>query len=97
MQRFPGIGFKEGSMGRRAWVQGSHLDVWEIVQQVASYGGVEQICKDTHLVPRQAQLALAYYDAYPDEIDRMIEENQISLEEARKRYPGLVIEELPIS
>lgn len=83
-------------MGRRAWVQGSHLDVWEIVEQVRAYGGVEEICKDTHLVPRQVELALAYYDAYPDEIDRMIEGNQITLEEARRRYPGLLIEEFQV-
>ena len=95
MQRFPGIGFRTGEMGRRAYAQGSHLDVWQIIENLQAFGGIEELCKDTHLTRRQVELALAYYDAYPDEIDSKIAANQITLEEARRRLPGLLIEEVP--
>lgn len=96
MRRFPGIAFRDGSMGRRAYVQGSHLDVWQIVEGIKSIDELEELGDATHLTRQQVELAYAYYEAYPDEVDRMIAENQISLEEVRRRYPGLVIEEFPI-
>jgi uncharacterized protein (DUF433 family) len=90
MRRCPGILFAEGTSGRRARVAGSGIEVWEII---AAYQSVKKdagrLRKSYHwLSPEQLRAALAFYSAYPDEIDRQIEKNQRwNQEEVRKRYP----------
>jgi len=90
MRRCPGIVFAEGASGRRARVAGTGIEVWEII---ATYQSVKKdagrLKKSYHwLSAEQLRAALAYYSAYPQEIDRQIEKNQRwSQEEIRKRYP----------
>lgn len=48
-RRFPGIGFRGEDAGRRAWVIGSALDAWEIVQMLEDFGSVERLLSETHL------------------------------------------------
>ena len=90
MRRCPGVVFVEGTVGRRARVAGAGIEVWEII---AAYQSVKKdsrrLQKAYHwLSPEQLRAALAYYSAYPQEIDRQIEKNQRwSEEEIRKRYP----------
>lgn len=38
MREHPGIGFKGGRAGRRAWVVGTGLDVWEMIEMRRSMG-----------------------------------------------------------
>ena len=47
-RRFPGIGFRGDDASRRAWVIGSGLDVWEIVQMLEDFGGVERLLAAVH-------------------------------------------------
>jgi uncharacterized protein (DUF433 family) len=68
-------------------VIGSGLDVWEIVQMAEEYESIEQLVAETQLSERQAQLALAYRDSYPDEVADAIEENRRPIEEWRELYP----------
>src|SRR2546423_2921126 len=67
-RRFPGIAFRGDDARRRAWVIGSGLDAWEIVQMLEDFGSPEALVKDTTLSPAHVRLAVAYRDAYPDEI-----------------------------
>ncbi len=90
MRRCPGVVFVEGTSGRRARLAGTGIEVWEII---ATYQSVKRdprrLEKSYHwLSPEQLRAALAYYSAYPQEIDRHIEKNQRwSQKEVRKRYP----------
>ncbi|MCX5916791.1 MAG: DUF433 domain-containing protein [Deltaproteobacteria bacterium] len=90
MRRCPGIVFAEGMSGRTARVAGSGIEVWEII---ATYQSLKKdtgrLKKSYHwLSAEQLRAALAFYSAYPEEIDRQIEKNQRwSQEEIRKRYP----------
>jgi uncharacterized protein (DUF433 family) len=90
MRRCPGFVFAEGTSGRRARVAGSGIEVWEII---AAYQSVKKdagrLKKTYHwLSPEQLRAALAFYSAYPEEIDRQIEKNKRwNQEEVRKRYP----------
>ena len=90
MRRCPGILFVEGTSGRRARVAGSGIEVWEII---ATYQSVKKdparLQKSFHwLSPEQLRAAMAYYSAYPQEIDQQVEKNQRwNQEEIRKRYP----------
>jgi uncharacterized protein (DUF433 family) len=88
MRRFPGIGFRDDEPNRRPWLIGTGLDVWELCEMIEDYSSVDELVSDfrgfTH---RHVQLALAYRDAYPDEIEQAIAENRRSPEEWRELYP----------
>src|ERR687898_3594022 len=54
---FPGVAFR-GSP-RRAWVIGTGLDVWEILELLRSYGGDEQRLRAAHPMLRERHLRIA--------------------------------------
>ena len=86
-RRFAGIGFRGDDAGRRPWVIGSGLDVWEIVQMVEDFGSIERLLKETHLTERQVRLALAYRENYPDEGAEAIAQNRRAPAEWHESYP----------
>lgn len=89
MRLFPGIAFR-GSP-RRAWVIGSGLDVWEIVELDRDYGDDEQALRESHPLvgDRQLRLARAYAERFPDEIDAFLADARRPLDELRSLYPFL--------
>jgi uncharacterized protein (DUF433 family) len=87
MRCFAGIGFRGEGAGRRPWVIGSGLDVWEIVQMLEDFGSIEQLVQETQLTERQVRLALAYRDSYPDKLAEAIAENRRDPEEWHELYP----------
>jgi uncharacterized protein (DUF433 family) len=91
-RRFPGIAFRGPNWSRRAWVLGTSLDVWEIVQAFKDYGeNGEKMLAETALAPRQLRIALAYHREFSDEIDAAIAANRRSIEEIQAEYPFLEI------
>jgi hypothetical protein len=86
-RRFPGIGFRGDDARRRPWLIGTGLDIWEIAQLFEDFGSLERLIDNTQLSERQVRLALAYRDAYPDEIAAAIAENRRSSAEWRELYP----------
>ncbi len=86
-RRFPGIAFRGEDVAREAWVVGSGLDVWEILEMLGDHGSAEHLSAETHLTNRQVALAEAYRESYPDEIDEAIAENRRSLDDLRQLFP----------
>ena len=87
-RRFPGIAFRGPDWSRRAWVIGSSLDVWEIVQAWQDWGEDKvRLLKDSGLSERQLNLALAYYREFKDEVDEAIAGNRRDLEDLSSEYP----------
>jgi hypothetical protein len=86
---FPGIAFR-GSP-RRAWVIGTGLDVWEILELLRSYAGDEQRLQAAHptLGERHLRLARAYGERFPDEVAAFAEESARHVDELRRLYPFL--------
>ena len=93
-RRFPGIAFRGDDARRRPWLIGSGLDVWEVAHMLEDFGSVEQLIANAPLSERQIRLALAYRDAYPEEIAAAIGENRRSAAEWHELYPFV---ELPAS
>ncbi len=85
----PGIAFR--GRPRRAWVIGSGLDVWEIVELLRSYGDDEDSLLASHplLTPRLLRTAKLYTERFPEEIEALLEENRRPLGELRELYPFL--------
>ncbi len=93
MRLFPGIGYR--GRPRRAWVIGSGLDVWEIVDLIRSYEGNAETLRKSHPLvgDRHLRLARAYAERFPEEIEGHLEANRRPLEELRALYPFLEIPE----
>lgn len=85
----PGVAFR--GRPRRAWVIGSGLDVWEIVELLGSYGDdVAALIADHPLVTeRHVRTARAYAAQFPDEIAGLLAENRPPLSELTALYPLL--------
>jgi len=86
---FPGIAFR--GTPRRAWVIGSGLDVWEIVDLARSYAGAEQQLRELHPLIRERHLTLAkvYAERFPTEVAALLEEAKRPLDELLALYPFL--------
>ena len=94
MRRFPGIGFRGPEGGRDAWVIGTALDVWEIIEAYRDFGSVERMLAESDLSERPLRLALAYAEAYPEEIEQALAENRQPIEEFAALYPFIRIVEV---
>jgi uncharacterized protein (DUF433 family) len=90
-RRFPGIAFRGDDARRRPWVIGTGLDIWEIVQMLEDFGSLEALVAETELSDRQVRLAIAYHDAYPEQIAAAIAENRRSAAEWHELYPFIVL------
>ena len=84
---FPGIAFR--GRPRRAWVIGTGLDVWELVELLGAYGGdVIRLRKHHPLVTdRAARIAQAYGERFPEEIEELVAANRRAPDELRTLYP----------
>lgn len=91
MRRFPGIGFRDEDVNRRAWVTSTGLDVWEAIEMLQDFGSVEQMAKEMELDERLIKLAEAYYREYPEEIDELIALNRRPLSELLAEHPYLEV------
>lgn len=85
----PGIAFR--GRPRRAWVIGSGLDVWEIVELLGSYGDdvAALIADHPLLTDRHVRIARAYTTQFEDEITLLLDENRRPLSELASLYPFL--------
>lgn len=78
MRKCPGIYFHDEPAGREAKIAGTALGVWEIIS-VYKTGpkNAKTLRKHFHwLSEAQLKAALTYYNAWPQEIDDLVEDNQ---------------------
>lgn len=81
MAEFPGVAFRDGASGRRAYLVGGP-DVWEVVRavrsarthepQVAADDVVALVAGNAGLTEPLVRLAVSYWGVYPDDVDAEI-------------------------
>jgi uncharacterized protein (DUF433 family) len=87
MDEHPLIRFTDGPAGRRARLMGTGKDVWEVVAAVRDNDGdAPETARYLEIPLGLVQAAIAYYDAYQDEIDHWIEINDLQATEARAAW-----------
>jgi len=90
MRRAPGVVFADGPTGRRPVVAGTGLDVWELVaawQELGRDYARLRVAYDWLNEP-QLRAALAYYEAYPAEIDERIDlERELTPDRSQQAFP----------
>jgi uncharacterized protein (DUF433 family) len=96
MRLFPGIGFMGRDWDRRAWVMGTGLDVWQVVDIYKDVDSVERMIENWSINERQIQLALDYYKMFPEEIDAIIADNRRPIEQLEEEYPFIPVLRIPV-
>jgi uncharacterized protein (DUF433 family) len=87
MDEHPLVRFAEGPAGRRARLLGTGKDVWEVVATVRDNDGdLAEAARYLEMPLGLVQAAVAYYGAYPDEIDQWIDLNTQETAEAHAAY-----------
>lgn len=84
---FPGLAFRGRDWGRRPWIPGTGVDVWELIAAYRSFGSIDRLASELDLSERDVRLALSYYERFPEEIDEAIADNRRSLDELRHELP----------
>jgi len=84
----PGIAFRGDDFNRRAWLIGTSLDVWQVVEAYKDFGeSPDRVIAETDLTQRELRTALSYYGRFPHEIDDFIALDRRSLAELRAEHP----------
>lgn len=87
-RQFPGITFQGEWPEREPVIADTGFDVWQLCETVDNYGSVAKVVADFPLVTElHCRLARSYRDAYPDEIELAIANNNRSREELRHLFP----------
>jgi uncharacterized protein (DUF433 family) len=92
MRLFPGIAFKGADWERRAWVVGTALDVWQILDAFQDVKSVERMAAGGSANERQIRLALDYYKRFPEEIDAAVAENRRMIEQLEEEFPFIPVQ-----
>ena len=90
MRRIPGIVFGDSQSGRVARIAGTGLGVWEIIRALRELDNDPARLRAAFhwLTDQQLRSALAYAEAYPDEIEARIQADESwTPERLWKTYP----------
>jgi uncharacterized protein (DUF433 family) len=71
MRRVPGIVFADGPFGQVPRIAGTGIEVFEVIQRYQGFDNSwsRLAASFDWLSERQLRAALAYYDAFPDEVN----------------------------
>jgi hypothetical protein len=73
---FAFIDFRDSSVGRQAYLQGSSLAVWEVLLLARSYkDDLEAVAKHLRWPRAKVQAAVNYAEEFADEINEALQEN----------------------
>ncbi|MFZ0285744.1 MAG: hypothetical protein WAL32_10995 [Terriglobales bacterium] len=83
---FAFIDFRDSPAGRQAYVQGSTLAVWEVMLLVRSYKNrIAAVAQHLRWPEAKVRAAVNYAEAFPEEIEVALSENQVADYETLKR------------
>lgn len=69
---FPQIAFRDGALGRRAYVIGTRLDVWLVLETVRNHGNsVEDAASYLDQPAERVRAAVRYAAAHRDEVEEI--------------------------
>jgi hypothetical protein len=90
---FAFVDFRDSSVGRQAYIQGSSLAVWEIMLLVQSYKeDARAVAGHLRWPQAKVQAAVNYAEAFPSEINEALAENKASNFTAVKRMLPQAVE-----
>ena len=96
MKMLPEIAFRGVGQERRAWVIGTALDVWQIVDAHRDIGSIADMAAGGSANERQIRLALDYYEMFGEEIDAAIAENRRPIEQLEEEFPFIAVSRVAV-
>lgn len=88
---FSYIEFRDSVVGRLAYMKDSNLAVWEVILIARDHNMDPALVTDYFERPRAwVSAAFNYYEAYPDEIDPLVEDCQsVTFDKLKRLLPAL--------
>ncbi len=85
------IDFRDSPVGRQAYMQGSTLAVWEVVMVAQDYeGDVAGVAGHLEWPEAKVRAALHYAEAFPEEINAALHENDsITFDDLKRMLPTI--------
>ncbi len=85
---FAHIEYRDTILGRQPFVKGTGMAVWEMIMVARSYQfGADRIAQEYRYPVSVIQAAFHFYEAYRDEIDQAIEDNNMGYEAIKRLFP----------
>jgi hypothetical protein len=85
---FPGIAFRGDDYNRRAWLMGTSLDVWQVIEAYQDFErDFDRMIAETDIGERELRTAVNYYERFPEEVDAFVELNRRPLADLRAEHP----------
>jgi hypothetical protein len=83
---FAFLDFRDSPAGRQAYIQGSTLAIWEVMLLLRSYKeNVKDVAKHLNWPEAKVRAALNYSEAFPEEVEEAIAENDATDYDTLKR------------
>jgi uncharacterized protein (DUF433 family) len=93
---FAGIEYRDSPVGRQPYMKGSGLAVWEVIMIVKRYDmDYQRMTKDYPYSTESIKAAINFYEAYQEEINLAIEDNNIGYEGVKRLLPNTRLFEVP--
>ena len=87
---FAYVEFRDSPIGRQPYLSGSGLAIWEVIMIARSFDfDAEELAKSYRLSFESVKAAFHFYDAYKEEIDQAIEDNNIGFDAMKRQLPGM--------
>jgi hypothetical protein len=86
---FSGIEYRNSPIGRQPYLKGSGLAIWEVIMIAKRYEmDAVRVAQDYPYPIENFKAALHFYEAYTDEIDQAIEDNDMGYEAIKRLLPN---------
>lgn len=93
---FAGVEYRDSAIGRQPYMKGSGLAMWEVIMIAKRYDmNAERMARDYPYPVENIKAALNFHEAYQEEIDQAIADNNISYEVMKRLLPNIRLFEVP--
>ena len=95
-EEFSGIEFRNTFVGRQPFVKGTGMAVWEFVMVARGFDmDVERTAEYLPCPVENVRAALNYYQAFREEIDQALADNDLGEERLKRMFPNLRVVTFP--
>ena len=95
--KFAHIEYRDSSIGRQPYLKRTGLAVWEMIAIARSYQfEAERIAQEYHYPVELIQAAFHFYEAYREEIDQAVADNNIGYDAMKRLLPNLKLFSVPM-
>ena len=93
---FSFVEYRDSPAGRQPYMKGSGLAIWEVIMIAQNFGmDAERVAQSYPYPVENIKAAIHFYEAYREEIDQAIEDNNIGYEGLKRLLPNIRLFEVP--